>query len=153
MTGIDDVDRRLIAILQHDARVTNVELARQVGLTEGAVRRRLDNLFRTQALRIIGVGDPKMLGLTTHAVVGIKVEPKLLEQVLDTLAAMPEISFVYHTLGQFDILIVAYLPANEGLGQFLTSVVAQVEGVRETETFLILNTRKRAFLFGAESNG
>ena len=153
MTGIDDVDRRLIAIVQRDARVSNVELARQVGLTEGAVRRRLDNLFRTQALRIIGVGDPKMLGLTTHAVIGIKVEPRLLEQILDSLAAMPELSFVYKTLGQFDILAVAYLRANEDLGDFLTNVVAQIEGVRETQTFLIMSTRKRAFLFGTESNG
>jgi len=149
--GLDAVDRKLISALQRDARVSNVELAKLVDLTEGAVRRRIDNLLKSKALRIIGVGDPKQLGLNTHAVIGMRVEPQRIDAVLDELVAMPQFSFVYQTLGQFDVVGVAFFPSNAELGDFMTDSLPKVEGVRETQTYLILNTPKRAFLFGEES--
>ncbi|MFT4029112.1 MAG: Lrp/AsnC family transcriptional regulator [Protaetiibacter sp.] len=149
--GLDAIDRKLISALQTDARVSNVELAKLVDLTEGAVRRRIDNLLKSKTLRIIGVGDPKRLGLNTHAVIGMRVEPQRIESVLDELVRRPEFSYVYQTLGQFDVVGVAFFPSNAELGDFMTDVLPQVEGVRETQTFLILNTPKRSFMFGEDN--
>lgn len=149
---LDDVDRKLIAELQSDARISNVDLAKIVNLTEGAVRRRIDRMLKSKALRIIGVGDPRQMGLTTHAVIGLKADLKRIDGILAELAAMPQFSFVYQTLGQFDVVGVAYFPSNADLGDFLTNELAQVPGVREMQTFLIMNTSKRAFLFGEVSN-
>lgn len=147
MSGLDEVDRALIAALQVDARVSNVELAKLVDLTEGAVRRRIDNLLKSKALRIIGVGDPEQLGLKTHAVIGMRVEPSRIEAILEELVAMPQLSIVYQTLGQFDVVGVGFFPSNAELGDFMTYQLPQVEGVRETQTYLILNAPKRSFLF------
>jgi Lrp/AsnC family transcriptional regulator for asnA, asnC and gidA len=148
---LDDIDRKLIAELEIDARVSNVELAKRVDLTEGAVRRRIDNLMKSKALRIIGAVDPRQLGLTTHAVIGMRVEQKRIEGVLNDLSTMPQFSWVYQTLGQFDVVGVAFFATDAALGDFLTNTLAQVDGVRETQTFLIMNTAKRSYHFGEVS--
>lgn len=147
---LDEIDRALVRQLQQDARVSNVDLARTVNLTEGAVRRRLDNLFKSGALRIIGVGDPHQLGLTTHALIGMRVEAKRIGDVISELVQMPQFSFVYQTLGQFDALGVGFFESNADLGRFVAETLAKVDGLVSMETFLIMSTPKRHFLFGEE---
>jgi len=145
---LDDIDRILVRELQENARASNVELARTVNLTEGAVRRRVDHLLKSKVLRLMGVGDPQSLGLTTHAMIGMKLSIKTIDEVIDQLVAMPQFSFVYQTLGEFDVVGVAFFPSNAKLGEFITGELAQVEGVLSVSSFLILNTPKRHFVFG-----
>jgi Lrp/AsnC family transcriptional regulator for asnA, asnC and gidA len=142
---LDETDIRLIRELQKDARVSNVALARLVNLTEGAVRRRIDNLVASGALRIIGVGIPEQLGFTTHAVIGMRVEAGKVEEVLEACARLHEFSFVYQVTGQFDIMAVAFFKSNDLLREFLTGRLGRMPGVIETQTFLIMKTAKRTF--------
>lgn len=134
--------------MQNDARVSNVALAAKVDLTEGAVRRRIDNMIKSGALRIVGVGDPERLGLTTHVVIGMRVEVTMVDSLLDVFARMGEFSYVYQTTGQFDIIAVAFFRSNDQLRDFLTRKLAKVAGVIETQTFLIMRTAKRSFRWG-----
>lgn len=145
---LDQIDRRLIRELQTDARQSNVALARLVGLTEGAVRRRIDNLLRSGAFRVVAVGDPELLGLNTHAVIGLATDLNKHEQVASALAAMRELSYVYETTGQFDVIVVGFFGSNEQLRQFLTQKLAQLDGVIDTDTFLVMRTLKRSFRWG-----
>jgi len=144
---LDDIDRVLVRELQENARISNVDLARTVNLTEGAVRRRVDNLLKAKVLRLMGVGDPLFLGLTTHAVVGMKIDIKATDAVIDRLVKMPQFSFVYQTLGEFDLVGVAFFRSNAELGEFITGELAQVDGILSVDSFLILNTPKRHFVF------
>lgn len=145
---LDEIDLHLIRELQIDARVSNVALARTVGLTEGAVRRRIENMINAGALRIVGVGDPHWMGLNTHAVLGIRIMPGIMDEMLERLAKMREFSYVYQTTGQFDIMAVAFFHSNDQLREFLTSTLGKLEGVVETQTFLIMKTAKRSFRWG-----
>lgn len=145
---LDEIDQHLIRELQIDARISNVALAQKVNLTEGAVRRRIDNMIKSGALRIVGVGDPYWLGLRTHAVIGIRIAPGIMDEMLDRLATMREFSYVYQTTGQFDIMAVAFFHSNEQLRDFLTFTLGKLEGVIETQTFLIMKTAKRSFRWG-----
>jgi DNA-binding Lrp family transcriptional regulator len=63
-----------------------VSLAQKVGLTEGAVRRRIDNLLKSGEFRIVAVGDPELLGLRTHAVIGMRADMNRLEELTAELA-------------------------------------------------------------------
>ncbi|MDQ3097002.1 MAG: Lrp/AsnC family transcriptional regulator [Chloroflexota bacterium] len=148
MPGPDEIDRQLIRELQSDARQSNVALAQKVGLTEGAVRRRIDNLLKTGEFRIVAIGDPELLGLRTHAVIGIRADMNRLEDLSAELTAMRELSYVYETTGQYDIMIVGFFASNEQLREFLTRKLAKVEGVISMDTFLVMRTVKRSFRWG-----
>jgi len=148
MPGPDEIDRQLIRELQSDARQSNVALAQKVGLTEGAVRRRIDNLLKTGGFRIVAIGDPELLGLRTHAVIGIRADINRLEDLSAELTAMRELSYVYETTGQYDIMIVGFFASNEQLREFLTRKLAKVEGVISSDTFLVMRTVKRSFRWG-----
>ena len=148
MAGPDEIDRQLIRELQSDARQSNVALAQKVGLTEGAVRRRIDNLLKTGEFRIVAIGDPELLGLRTHAVIGIRADMNRLEDLTAELTAMRELSYVYETTGQYDIMIVGFFASNEQLREFLTRKLAKVEGVISSDTFLVMRTVKRSFRWG-----
>ena len=146
-SSLDHVDRQLLRELQTDARQTNVALAAKVGLTEGAVRRRIDNLL-DGAFRIVAVGDPELLGLTTHAVIGIRAELGQIEPLAIKLAEMRELSYVYETTGQFDIIVVGFFTSNLQLREFITSKLARVPGIIDSDTFLVMRTVKRSFRWG-----
>lgn len=146
--GLDEIDRRLVRELQLDARQSNVALARKVGLTEGAVRRRIDNLLKSGGFRIVAVGDPELLGLRTHAVIGLRTDLNRIEQVTKELAAMRELSYVYETTGQFDVIVVGFFASNDQLREFLTRKLARLAGIIDSDTFLVMRTVKRSFRWG-----
>lgn len=148
MFHADAIDRQLIRHLQSDARQSNVALAQKVGLTEGAVRRRIANLLKTGEFRIVAVGNPELLGLRTHAVIGIRVEMSRLENLTAQLAAMRELSYVYETAGQYDIMIVGFFASNDQLREFLARKLAKVDGVISSDTFLVMRSVKRSFRWG-----
>lgn len=145
---LDEIDRALVREIQSDARQTNVALAKKVGLTEGAVRRRIENLLSSGAFRIVAVGEPEALGLRTHAVIGLRVDLSRLETLASRLAAMRELSYVYETTGAYDILVVGFFASNDQLREFLMRKLATLEGVVSTDTYLVMRTVKRSFRWG-----
>jgi Lrp/AsnC family transcriptional regulator for asnA, asnC and gidA len=145
---LDEIDLTLVRELQSDARQSNVALARKVKLTEGAVRRRIDNLLTRGALRIVAVADPETLGLHTHAVIGLRVDIDRIEPLSDELAGMRELSYVYQTAGQFDIIVVGFFASTEQLRVFLTKRLGQLHGVKGTDTYVVLRTMKRSLRWG-----
>ncbi len=145
---VDAIDRAIVHELQADGSKTNVELARAVGLTEGAVRRRVGLLRREGLISIAAVVDPVAFGLRTHAVIGLHVDLNRVEVLAQRLADMRELSYVYETAGQYDIIIVGFFASDEQLRLFLTRKLARLEGILRTDTFHILRTMKRSLRWG-----
>ena len=145
---LDGIDRAIVRALQDDGSKTNVELAQAVGLTEGAVRRRVALLRRTGLVSISATVDPLALGLRTHAVIGLHVDLNRVEALAEQLADMRELSYVYQTAGQYDIMIVGFFASDEQLRLFLTRKLARLEGILRTDTFHILRTMKRSLRWG-----
>lgn len=135
-----EMDRRIVAELQRDARQSNVSLGRLVGLSEGAVRRRIENLLSAGALRFSVQADPHILGLRAHALLRIRCAPHLIDDVIGALAQMPELERVYHCTGQFDITAVAHFPSTGALREFTTNRLGAIAGVVEMQSELILDT-------------
>ena len=133
-----------MAILQEDGRAPHVELARRLGVSEGTVRRRLAKLLKGGVIRVVAVAEPERLGYHTSAFIGLQVDPAQVEEVATKLAALAETEQVAITTGRYDIFIWVNLESAEALAAFLHRKIGTVEGVRRTETFISLDTRKRA---------
>ena len=142
---MDELDRKIIQILQENGRASNARIARDVGVSEGTVRRRLQALLQEGIIKVVALPDPEVLGYNTEALVGIQVDPDKIDEVARQLAGLRESSWVSVTTGSFDIFSWVTLPSSEDLGNFLKSEVGTISGVRRTETLVSLMVRKRNY--------
>jgi Lrp/AsnC family transcriptional regulator for asnA, asnC and gidA len=142
--ALDEFDRRIFALLQQDGRLSNVEIARRLSLTEGTVRKRLDRLLEDGIIRVMAVADPSTLGFGASVVVGIQTELGQINEVAQQLAAIPEVHCVNIVTGTYDVMVEAVLPSGEHLLSFLIDKISIVPGVKRTETSHVLQVVKRA---------
>ena len=138
-------DRQIIQELQRNARLSNVAIAKKVGLSEGAVRRRIDKLVTSGQIHFAAIPGPSYLGRSIHAIIRIQSEPAHTEALVDELSKMSELSYVYHCTGQFDLMVVGYFRSNDEIRDFKTARLGGREGLREMETQLVLRVAKRAY--------
>lgn len=143
---MDELDSKLISMLQRDGRASNAHLARQVGVSEGTVRRRLKRLIQEGIIQVIAMVDPQRVGQRTEALVAIQADPNKIEDVATHLAGLEEIQWVSATTGAYDVFVWVAVPSADELRTFLRQRVGTVAGVRRTETFVSLAMRKRAHI-------
>ena len=142
---MDDLDRKIIELLQINGRASNARIARDVGVSEGTVRRRLRRLVQEEIIRVVAVPDPEKMGLSTVALIGIQADPDKIDDVAARLADLPETQYVSLTTGSFDLFIWVALLSSEELGNFLRHRVGVIAGVRRTETFVNLVIVKKGY--------
>jgi Lrp/AsnC family transcriptional regulator for asnA, asnC and gidA len=146
-TALDDADKALIELLQEDGRTPYTRLAAAVGLSEAAVRQRVQHLVDDNVVQIVAVTDPLRLGFRRQAMVGVRTEGDI-RAVADTLAAIPEIDYVVFTSGSFDLLFEIVAEDDERLLALLNDKVRSIPGVRSTETFVYLKLHKQTYAWG-----
>src|SRR3954465_6542943 len=91
--ALDDVNKRIIEQLQRDCRMSYAALAKIVGLSEAAVRQRVQRLLDAGVMQIVAVTDPLTLGFSRQVMVGIKVTGDM-RPVADAIASIPEVDYV-----------------------------------------------------------
>jgi len=141
----DDLDRRIVAILGKDGRLSNVEVAHTLGVTEATVRKRISRLIDEKLLKIVAVPDPVALGMHTSAIIGVSVNLDALDAVGQALIALPETRYVGYSTGPYDLIIEAFFPSNEALLRFLSQKLSQIGGITRTETSIIMRVAKFAY--------
>jgi Lrp/AsnC family transcriptional regulator for asnA, asnC and gidA len=144
---LDDVAKAIIEQLQQDGRRSYAAIGKEVGLSEAAVRQRVQRLIDSGVMQVVAVTDPLQLGFARQAMVGIEVEGAL-EPVAEALAAMDEVDYVVITAGTFDILAEVVCESDEHLLELLSEKVRQIAGVSRTETFMYLKLRKQTYSWG-----
>ncbi|HXW35401.1 MAG TPA: Lrp/AsnC ligand binding domain-containing protein [Acidimicrobiales bacterium] len=147
MVTLDAVDKRIIEELQADGRKPYTQLGPLVGLSEAAVRQRVQRLVDNRVMQIVAVTDPRVMGFSRQAMVGVKVEGDS-RKVADALAALAEVEYVVLTAGGFDVLVEVVVEDDEHLLELLHGSIRAIEGVRETETFLYLRVHKETYQWG-----
>lgn len=140
---MDDLNTQIITVLQNDGRASHASMARDLGVSEGTVRRRLTKLINDKVIRVVAIAEPEQMGFHTSAFIGLQVDPSRVEAVAKQLASLSETEHVAITTGSYDIFIWVNLPSSEALATFLHYKVGIVDGVRHTETFVSLETKKR----------
>lgn len=144
---VDDLDRRIIAELQADGRRPYTRIAPAVGLSEAAVRQRVQRLVDGGVMQIVAVADPRLLGFDRQAMIGLRVEGDV-RAVADALAAMPEVEYVVVTAGSIDVLAEVVVTDDEQLIALLNDKIRTLPGVRETETTVYLRVHKESYAWG-----
>jgi Lrp/AsnC family transcriptional regulator for asnA, asnC and gidA len=143
---LDALSKRIIEQLQQDGRRSYAAIGKAVGLSEAAVRQRVQRLIEVGAMQIVAVTDPLTLGFPRQAMVGIRCGGDL-EQVAVQLAAMEEIDYVVITAGSFDLLIELVCENDDQLLEIL-SQVRSIASVTATETFVYLKLCKQTYSWG-----
>src|ERR1700735_313338 len=144
---LDAANRAIIEALQRDGRQPYGAIAQAVGLSEAAVRRRVQRLREAGIMQIVAVTDPLQLGFTRQAMIGITVEGDV-RVVADKLSALPEVDYVVMCAGSFDLLAEIVCEDDERLLQVLNDSGRTYPGVRGTETFLYLKLAKQTYTWG-----
>ena len=144
---LDATSKAIIEQLQEDGRRPYATIGRAVGLSEAAVRQRVQRLVEAGVVQIVAVTDPIQVGFTRQAMIGIKAEGDL-EQLADALAAMAEVDYVVITAGAFDVLVEVVCEDDEHLLEVLNRKVRTLPGVNATETFVYLKLRKQLYNWG-----
>jgi Lrp/AsnC family transcriptional regulator for asnA, asnC and gidA len=147
-TGVvlDDVSRAIIEQLQQDGRRPYARIAEAVGLSEAAVRQRVQRLLDAGVVQIVGVTDPMQVGFARQAMVGIRTRGDT-RKVADAFATFDEVDYVVVTAGSFDVLVEIVCEDDDRLLETV-SRLRDVEGVESTETFVYLGLRKQTYTWG-----
>ncbi|WP_200209331.1 Lrp/AsnC family transcriptional regulator [Micromonospora coerulea] len=143
---LDDVAKQIIEQLQEDGRRPYATIGKAVGLSEAAVRQRVQRLLDAGVMQIVAVTDPLQLGFPRQAMIGLRTNGDL-ETVADRLAGFEEIDYVVITAGSFDLLAEVVCRNDAHLLEILQKLRA-VEGVLATEAFVYLKLRKQTYSWG-----
>jgi Lrp/AsnC family transcriptional regulator for asnA, asnC and gidA len=143
--GVDPVDRRIVAALQRDGRRPFTAIARDLGVSEAAVRQRVARLQSAGVMQVVAVADPMTLGFKTMAMVAISVDGRARKQAAEAVARLPEVSYLVLTAGSFDMLAEVVCEDNDHLLRLLSEDLAGIDGVRQTQTFMYLRLLKEAY--------
>jgi len=144
---LDAISKAIIEQLQADGRRAYATIGKAVGLSEAAVRQRVQRLVETGVVQIVAVTDPMQMGFSRQAMIGIKCEGNL-EQLADTLADLPEVDYVVITAGGFDLLVEVVCEDDAHLLGILNDKIRALAGVHGTETFVYLKLRKQLYNWG-----
>ena len=144
---LDSANRAIIEALQKDGRRPYGAIAEEVGLSEAAVRRRVQRLRESGVIQIVAVTDPLQLGFTRQALVGIQAEGDV-RQNAAKVVAIPEVDYVVMCAGSFDLLAEVVCEDDDSLLRLLNDSIRSISGVRSTETFLYLKLAKQTYTWG-----
>jgi Lrp/AsnC family transcriptional regulator for asnA, asnC and gidA len=144
---LDDVSKAIIEQLQADGRRPYASIGKAVGLSEAAVRQRVQRLLDAGVMQIVAVTDPLQVGFPRQAMIGISVDGEL-EPVAEKLSAMPEVSYVVITAGSFDLLIEVVCEDDDHLLELVSRRIRALPEVRATESFVYLRLAKQKYDWG-----
>jgi Lrp/AsnC family transcriptional regulator for asnA, asnC and gidA len=135
--ALDELDRRIITLLQQDSRMPSAEIARKLGVAERTVRARISRLVDEGVVRLLAVLNPAAIGYEVTADIFLEVEPSRLQDVAQQLVTLPEVSYVGITTGDRDISIQVYVPSVDALYHFITEKLTAIPGVLGTKTYIV----------------
>ena len=142
---IDDLDRRIIKMLQANGRLSNTEVARALDVTETTVRKRIAHLLDEKLLTIVAVPSPEAVGTTLSAILGVSVDLPAMQAVAETIKTYPEVRYVGLATGRYELLVEAFFVDQEHLLDFVTKRLGTLAGVTNLETSIILKVVKFSY--------
>jgi Lrp/AsnC family transcriptional regulator for asnA, asnC and gidA len=144
---LDDVSKAIVEQLQEDGRRSYAEIGKAVGLSEAAVRQRVQKLTDAGVMQVVAVTDPMQLGFYRQAMIGLRCSGDT-RAIADKLAALDAVDYVVLTAGSFDIMAEVVCESDEDLINLLNEQIRKLEGVVTTETFVYLKLHKQLYNWG-----
>lgn len=145
---LDDISRAIIEQLQEDGRRPYASIGKAVGLSEAAVRQRVQKLVDSGVMQIVAVTDPAMTGFAREAMITVWVSGDV-HAVAAKLAELDEVVYIVVTAGTFDLLAEVVVRDDEHLLELLNNRIRTVDGVVRTESHVYLKLIKQTYNWGA----
>jgi Lrp/AsnC family transcriptional regulator for asnA, asnC and gidA len=146
--GLDDVSMAIIKELQQDGRRAYAGIGKAVGLSEAAVRQRVQKLVESGVMQIVAVTDPMQLGFATQAMIAVSVTGDV-EKVAAELHTLDEVDYIVVTAGSFDLLVEVVVEDDAHLLDLVNGRIRAIPGITRTESFLYLKLVKQTYNWGA----
>jgi Lrp/AsnC family transcriptional regulator for asnA, asnC and gidA len=144
---LDDLSKAIIENLQQDGRRSYAGIGKAVGLSEAAVRQRVQRLVDAGVMQIVAVTDPMQLGFARQAMIGIRCTGNTLK-VAEELSAIDAVDYVVLTAGSFDAIVEVVCADDSDLLELLNTKIRTVPGVLSTETLVYLRLVKQQYNWG-----
>ena len=146
-SALDAVSKAIIEQLQQDGRRSYATIAKAVGLSEAAVRQRVQRLLDAEVMQVVAVTDPLTVGFNRQAMIGIRCEGDV-EPVAEALTAMSEVAYVVATAGSFDLMAEVVAEDDDQLLHIINKRIRAIPQVRSTESFVYLRLHKQTYTWG-----
>jgi len=153
MKHLGKTDQAIITQLQYDGRMPLTDIASKLGISEGAVRRRVKRLTESGILQIVGVVEPQVLGLDAAGMIGVTAQAGQVEAVAQQISEFSEVSYLFMSSGGFDLFAEVYCRDREHFVSFLNQKLQKVPGVLRTEAYMILKMYKLSYHWGEAAQG
>lgn len=144
---LDEISKQIVEQLQLDGRKSYAEIGKVVGLSEAAVRQRVQKLTESKVMQIVAVTDPLVLGFSRQAMIGIKCSGNAAKLAKD-LSEISSVDYVVLTAGSFDILVEAVCEDDDHLLSLINTEIRTLPGVISAESFVYLKLEKQHYNWG-----
>ena len=145
---LDQIDCRMIELLQKDGRISNTDIAKQIGISEATVRSRLNRLINEEYIQIVAVSNPMKLGFDIVGNIRIEVDIKKMTKIIRELKKLKALWFIVQTTGGTGIDTEFVAKSLDELNELIFEKINKIDGVIKTETSLFLNYIKRQYDWG-----
>jgi Lrp/AsnC family transcriptional regulator for asnA, asnC and gidA len=145
---LDRVEKLMIALLQKNGRVGTQALARALAVSDVTARRKLRRLLNDGIVQIVAAVDPFQVGFESPVIIGLKIDRSRIDEIATQLCEHPSIRFVAAATGKVDLIIEVVAASNHELAEFLLGYLANIEGIHDTDTSLVLRIYKQTWNWG-----
>ena len=142
---LDEIDRRIVKILQVDGRRPNTEIAKELGVSETTVRKRITHLVSRELINIVAVPTPRAVGMNLSAIIGVSVARPQLNEVSQNLKRQPEVRYVGVSTGRYDIIVEAFFLDQRHFLDFISNKLGHMQGITDLEASMILEVVKFSY--------
>ena len=150
---VDKVDLQIIQILNSDGRTPFSQIAQKMGVSTGMIRQRYHRLVQDGVLQVVAVTNPLLMGFTTMAQIGVKVDVGRLEEIAEQIASFDEVIYLVLVTGSYDLHIEIVCRDKTHLLDFLTKKLHSVKGIKDSETFICMRIAKEVYTWTGYLDG
>ena len=150
--NIDDLDAKIIAILQSDGRISNTEIGKSLAVSEATIRGRIKRLIDDEIIQIVAVSNPLKLGFEITGDLYISVDMTKMENVISSISKFKELWYIVVTTGKSNLNAEFVVKNLEDLHDLVYNRLSHIDGVQQVETAVIMKYVKRRYDFGTPLN-
>lgn len=146
--SIDELDAKIIAILQSDGRMSNTEIGKSLGVSEATIRGRIRRLIDDEIIQIVAVSNPLKLGFEITGDLYINVDIAKMEKVISSISEFKELWYIVSTTGSSNLNAEFVVKNLEELHDLVYDRLSKIDGIQKVETSVIIKYVKRRYDFG-----
>lgn len=148
---IDEIDSKIIRLLQKNGRMPNTAIAKNIGIAEATVRKHLQRLLSDNIIQVVAVGNPMKLGFDIPGNIKLNIDSTKTEQIIEELNKIDYLWYIGRMTGPYDIDIEFNVDSNEKLCEIIDTI-SKIDGVLKIEHGILLQIIKNTYDWGTSQN-